>query len=253
MAMVYANSMPNTANGGIQKSVNTRIKTFYGDLSSLQIGYWNDNVSIKINPLASVSADGIRNYDYQRRVNTALTSEKCIALAESIDSKIMPKVNEVKLGNGLASPVSVVLPVTNKSTLIAVEYKNDESGTPSLYLTVYTNVDQNGKAPSNGVYSYKFAKVKVVTDYDPETGAGNDDYVEAEFLFFYDKLKKISDVFGTAAHSAKNDTTSNFSAQGAQQPQQNNSYSGNTNAGSYNNNYSTPVSNFDSESFPFGG
>ena len=40
-------------------SVNTRLLTFYSDLSCLQIGLWNNNLSIKLNIAKGANADGI--------------------------------------------------------------------------------------------------------------------------------------------------------------------------------------------------
>lgn len=236
-------------NNNNDRSTNTKIKTFFGDLSCLQLAYWNENLSIKINPLQGVSADGIRQYDYTRRANTALTPDKCIALKEKIDEKILSKMKEVKEKGTLDAPVNTGVSVGNKGIAVFIEYKNDENEKPYVYLTIYTNIGQDNKAPKDGVYSYKFAKVNAVDDYDPESGTGTDSYVDAEFLFFYDKLKNIADICGTAAHSVNVDNS--FKSTAPRNNGGNYSSYNNQNSQASNNNYSAPVSSFNDEEFPF--
>lgn len=230
-------------NNSNEKNVNTKIRTMYGDLSCLQLSYWNDSISLKINPLSGVSPEGIRQYDYTRRVSTALKQDKCIALANKITEKILPLV---KSGEKIEKPVNVGVQVGNKNTAIFVEYKNDDKEVPSLYLTMYTNIGPDGKAPKDSIYSYKFSKTVITEDYDCETGTGKDIAVESEFMFFFNKLSSISDVYGTAAHSINSENT--------------NKYVGQSNKGTFNSqgnynqqptsSYSAPVSTFDSSDFP---
>lgn len=235
-------------NNSNDRSINTKIKTFFGEISCLQITYWNENISLKINPLQGVTPDGLRQYDYNRRANTALTSEKCIALADKIKKNILPKIEEVQKTGILDKPINVGVSVGTKGSAIFIEYKNDENNTPYLYLTVYTNIGQDNKAPKDGIYSYKFAKINVIEDYNPDDGSGKDSFIDAEFLFFYDKIKNISDICGTAAHSVNMDST--FKSSNTK-----NNYSSfnsnNINSTSNNNNYSAPVSSFDSNTFSF--
>lgn len=233
----------NNNNSNDNKNVNTKIKTFYCELSTLQLSYWNDFISVKINPIKSVTPDGLRQYDYERRANTALSAEKCIALKEKIDSVILPKISEVAKSGKLDAAVNVGLSVGKNGSAIFFEYKNDEKGVPYVYLTLYTGIGQDNKAPSDGVYSYKFSKVATIENYDPANGTGTDDVVEAEFMFVYEKLKSITDVFGNASHSVESEkafkpTFGNKSNNATQsQPQQQQ--------------YNAPVSNFNAEDFPF--
>ena len=234
-------------NNSNSKNVNTKIRTFYGETACLQLSFWNENVSIKINPLQGVSSDGIRQYDYTRRANTALTADKCIALAEKIEEVILPAIEKVKKEKKLEAPVNTGLQVGNKGSAIFVEYKNDDKNIPYLYLTVYTNIGQDGKAPKDGVYSYKFAKINTVDNYDPENGTGTDDSVDAEFMFFYEKIKNITDVSGTAAHSINMDIDNKASS--GNRGSGNNNFSNNSNTSQ---NYSAPVNDFNmNEGLPF--
>jgi hypothetical protein len=235
-------------NNKYDQSINTKIKTFYSDLSCLQLTYWNESISIKINPLLSVSQDGIRQYDYNRRISTALSADKCLALKEKLEETFLPKIKEVASSKKLDKALNVGLQVGTKGSAVFFEYKNDEKGIPTLYLTIYTNVGQDGKAPKDGVFSYKFSKVTTIENYDPESGTGTDDVVEGEFLFVYEKLKSIADVCGTAAHTinSENAYKAGYTGKG------NGGYSSfNNSQSSTQNTYSAPVSSFDISELPF--
>ena len=230
----------NSGNNSNNKNVNTKIRTLYGETACLQLAYWNENISIKVNPLQSVNAEGMRQYDYSRRASTALSTDKCAALAAKIEEVIFPAIQQVKKDKKLDNPVNTGLHVGNKGSAIFVEYKNDDNDVPSLYLTVYTNIGQDGKAPKDGVYSYKFSKVDTIDNYDPETGTGTDDSVDAEFMFFYEKIKNITDISGAAAHSINVDMDSKTNA--GNRSNNNNNFSNNNNNTSSN--YSAPVNDF---------
>lgn len=236
-------------------SVNTKIRTMYGDTACMQLSYWNENISIRINPLSGVNEQGIRQYDYNRRGSTALTTDKCMALAEEIKNKILPEIEKVKTTNKLEKAISVGLTVGKQGSAFFIEYKEDDKGTPCLYATLYTNIGQDNKAPKEGVYSYKFTKTTVVDNYDPESGTGTESTTEAEFLYFYEKLKSMPDVQGTAAHSTVMDNTNKPHGNGQNAPaypapQQ--GQGGQPAFGQPAQNYTAPMSNFSSEGFgPF--
>lgn len=244
----------NNNNGSL--NVNTKIRTMYGDTACMQLSYWNENISIRINPLSSVTDAGIRQYDYNRRGSTALTPDKCLALANEIKDKILPEIEKVKTSKKLEKPVSVGLTVGTKGSSFFVEYKDDDKGIPSLYVTLYTNVGPDNKAPKEGTYTYKFAKTTVVENYDPETGTGTESTTEAEFTYFYEKLKGMPAVQGSAAHSSNMDIpnkphgNNHNSAQAYPAPQQG---GGQPSFGQPpQNNYAAPMSNFSADGFgPF--
>lgn len=221
------------------RGVNTKIRTWFGELSCLQLSYWNDKIAVKINPLSSVSNDGLRQYDYTRRANTALTAEKCLALYKKLKKKILPIIEGEESFDG--NPINVGVTTNNNGTALFVEYKNDENGVPYVYLTVYTNIGTDNKAPEDGTYKYKFEKTEVIENYDSINGTATTSKVDSEFIFFYEKLKNVADVYGTSAHSVNVNNSFKPSA-----PK--NNYN-NTNNSS--NNYSAPVSDFSSDEFPF--
>ena len=257
---MFSNNYGSNNNSNNTRNVTTKIKTFYGDTASLQLSYWNENLSIKINPLINVDASGLRQYDYNRRVSTAFTPEKAEAMCKKIKKKIISKIEEVEDGGTLDEVINVGVSVGTKSSAVFVKYAKDENDIPSVYLVVYTNIGEDGKAPKEGIYTYKFNKTEIMDSYDPETGEGNKVIVESEFMFFFKKLDTLSDMVATTAHSITldNDYKNSYN-------NNNNSY-GNNNHGGYSNNYqqssnssantnsggySAPVSDFNESAFPF--
>lgn len=244
----------NTNNNYNQKSVNTRIRTFYSDLSALQLSYWNENISVKINPIIpGGNADGIRQYDYNRKIMTAITTEKAIGLYKKIKKNIIPVLEAIENGEqtSLEKPINAGVQI-GQGTLLFIQYKMIDD-TPTLDLALFTNVVDGKTAPEN-VFRYRFNKVEIVTSLDEETMEMETSKVEAEFLFFYEKLKNIATVVADAAHSvnmAKPHGGNNNYASG--------NNNGNYNGNNYHNNshnsgsssYSAPESEFNASDFPF--
>lgn len=237
-------------NNNYRANISTRIKNMYSDLSFLTMSYWNDKISIRLHPYLGTNSDGIRQYDYTKRINTAISAEKCVSLVKKIDDVIRPAMESVKTTGVLAHTVNVGVNVGERGSSVFFEYKNDEQGTPFLYLTIYTSVDENGIAPKDGIFSYKFAKIAVMENYDPETGKSDITYVDAEFEFFYDKMKNIADAFGTSAHALAVDKT--YRANNANNRQQQGGFNNaNHQQNTQQTNYQAPVASFDDADFPF--
>ena len=70
----------NSQGNGI--NVNTRIKNFTSDVSSLNAAFWNQSFSITISPAIGADGNGIMQYDQNRQGKTALTLEACEALSD---------------------------------------------------------------------------------------------------------------------------------------------------------------------------
>lgn len=233
-------------NNSNDRSINTRIKSFFGETASLQLAYWNDNISIKINPLVQVKEDGSRQYDYNRRISTALTPEKCLALKKAIEKTIMPAIKNVAEGGKLEKALNVGVQVGQKGTALYIEYKDDDKGVPTVYMTLFMNMADDKKAVVGNVFTYKFNKTVVNEDYNAETGESKESIIEAEFEFVVDKISKISDVSGTIPHAINSDNAYKTSSSGKSSG---GSYTsgGNENRGGY----SAPVSDFSAEDFSF--
>ena len=243
-------------NGSAEKNTNTRIRTFYSDLSCFQMSYWNENISIKLNPFTGVNAEGVRQYDFGRKCTTALTPDKSLALVDGVEKVLFPVHDEYEKSAKFSGPVSVSVAMQAKNSIISIEYKEDPTNNnlPTFFLVIYTNIGEDGKAPKDGTFAYKFAKIPMTVDYNAEEGTAKETkLVDSEFLFFLDKLKTVPMIAGTAAHSVNSENTwkSNRSS--------NNNGGGfaANNSGSFNlnnpsqNSYTAPVSDFSGDEFNF--
>lgn len=253
----------NGQNNSNTPNVTTKIRSLYSDTACMQLSYWNENLSIRINPMIGINEQGIRQYDYNRRGSTALTSEKCTALAAKIKEIILPEIEKVKKTNKLEKPINVGLVVGQRGSSFFIEYKPDDSGKPSVYATLFTNVGQDNKAPKDGVYTYKFIKTTVIDNYDPESGTGTESVEEAEFMFFYEKLKNLAMLQATIAHAQ---ALESITRRGQKMAMNGNAPQQQMNNGGYQqqgaprppafsqppqNNYAAPVSTFNADELPF--
>ena len=186
----------NTGNNSSAPSVNTRFKTFYGELSCLYVGGWNDNLSLKINPLESVDENGKRNYDFKKKISTALVQEKISALLSEIDKKIIPAIDEKK-----EELTSAGYQVGKDASAAFVEWDKDENGIWSVYITIYKNIQQDNTTDT--AFKYKFNKTTVIENYDAEKGTGDEVQVEGEFLTFVSILRSAVEMLGIAQHGIK--------------------------------------------------
>lgn len=192
--------MPYNSNTN-RKNVSTNIKTFYGDTASMGMTYWNDMISIRLNPCSGTNEDGIRQYDRNRSFSTAITAQKALGLTQLIDEHIVSVIKKVEAGEDLEKPVNVAMKMGNKNAIIVIQYAKDDKGVPTLYFIGYVSANQDNTCDPSNRYIYKFNKTKVVLDYDPNTGNGTVKATEAEFMFFYNALKNINDIFGVSTQS----------------------------------------------------
>lgn len=173
-------------------SVNTRLLTFYSDLSCLQIGLWNNNLSIKLNIAKGANADGIMQYDFDNRISTALVPERIIELNNFIENEIQPEIEKAHHGEPTISK-SIAFDIgKGKNTRFALEYTPDENGIPTVYLSLYSNMGANG-IPGNAA-RYKFNKSEYMVNYNPSTGSSDPHTQEAEFTQFADVIDKMSKI-----------------------------------------------------------
>lgn len=188
-------------NNNNRRSVSTNIKTLYGDTASMSLSYWNDMISIKMNPCTGTNADGVRQYDRNRSFSTALSIQKSKALVDLIEENILPLIKSVSEGNKLEHPVNVAVQCGVKKAMVIIQYSNDDRGKPFVCLYGYTSSNDDGTCEQQNMYSYKFGKTNVIKNYNPNTGEGDVVQVESEFEFFYNVLKNQASAFGAASHS----------------------------------------------------
>lgn len=188
-------------NNNNRRSVSTNIKTLYGDTASMSLSYWNDMISIKMNPCTGTNADGVRQYDRNRSFSTALSIQKSKALVDLIEENILPLIKSVSEGNKLEHPVNVAVQCGVKKAMVIIQYSNDDRGKPFVCLYGYTSSNDDGTCEQQNMYAYKFGKTNVIKNYNPNTGEGDVVQVESEFEFFYNVLKNQASAFGAASHS----------------------------------------------------
>lgn len=188
-------------NNNNRRSVSTNIKTLYGDTASMSLSYWNDMISIKMNPCTGTNADGVRQYDRNRSFSTALSIQKSKALVDLIEENILPLIKSVSEGNKLEHPVNVAVQCGAKKAMVIIQYSNDDRGKPFVCLYGYTSSNDDGTCEQQNMYAYKFGKTSVIKNYNPNTGEGDVVQVESEFEFFYNVLKNQASAFGAASHS----------------------------------------------------
>lgn len=219
-----------------KKDVNTKIKYFYGDSSLLQMAYWNDKISVSISPLKTITQDGLRQYDYQRKVNTAIAAEKAIALAENIKTSLIPAWESLQKGEDVQLPVATSVVTNSKGTTVTLSLEKE---TVPFFMMGISVKDGNGNSVVE-VYKFTNTESTVVEGEKSKTVISPD-----EFKLFYSKLEDISEIFGTAAHNAKLSGTDKFdngSSNSGGNFQQNSTKP---------NNYSADMSTFGTEEFPF--
>lgn len=189
-------NIPN--NNSNNPNINSRAITWYCDLSCLQIGYWDDRTSIKLNPILNIGEDGKRNYDSNKRINTALTQEKAAAFADILKEEIVPLVKNMEEGKATINEVkSEAFPV-GVGSAIAVEVRPNGDGKGDIFLVLYKNIKQDNTCDEK--YEYQFNPFNRVRNYDPSTGRGEELKYHGEFITFVKILDRSIDAISSTAH-----------------------------------------------------
>ena len=250
-------------NNGGNNNINcsTKIRTFFGELSAFQLSFWNENLSVKINPIKGVNSEGIREYDFDSKAITAFGSDKATALAKNITETILPLVEKVYNGElkSIENPVTISSEIGgNKGNVVVFRYKNDNNGTPAVYFAIQSKFTTPEGQEQTYEYAYKFEKTPVQVTEGEETVTK---MVESEFLFMLNFMKNLYKMAGishedrlTAAVQAtfnnrNNNYNNNYNNQGGQ-TMGNQSYS-TQGAPAAESTYSAPVTTFDPNSLPF--
>lgn len=227
-------------NNGV--NVNTTFKVFFSDLSSLTVGAWNSQLSIRLIPCTGHDENGMRQYDQNRRANTALYPEKAVVLKKGIDKELLPLIKKMEVGEHVEpKSVAISLGSNDKKNVLAVELKADENGKFGLYLTLYQGIKEDNSSDPQNIYTYLFGKNTYVTDYDFRTGKfGGEDEVESEWDVFYAMLSKCDEVLPIAAHGVRyvNTLSSKFTSN------QNNTYKPQDSQLPFDNGMNVPTSSY---------
>ena len=225
----------NVGNSGV--NVNTKIKNFTSDISSLSTAFWNQNFSLTISPAIGVDGNGIMQYDLNRQGKTALSIDACEALVEEVKNKILPVYNNVVLNGDMCPDMINVTIETGKEpkrNVIGVEMtpSSDGSNVPDLYFVLYGSVDSNNIASPANIFKHKFAKRQIRYDFNPMTGmSSKDTYANADFNLFMNMISHTELLLPYSDHCERyNKEKSKTYSQGAT-----------TNGGSFNFASSVPV------------
>ena len=234
----------NNQNNGL--NVNTRIKNFSSEVSSLATSFWNQSFSLTISPAVGVDGNGITQYDQNRQGKTALTLEACEALVEKFKEIIQPVYEAVVL-RGERCPESLSATIETgrepKRNIIGFEMTSpdDESDVPDLYFVFYGMVDGNNIASPASTFKHKFAKRVVRVDYNPSTGLSRKEtYSNADFNLFINMISKTELLLPFSEHSKKYNSEKSKTFQS--NTGNGNSYSGGNNT--YSGGNSTGATNF---------
>lgn len=229
----------NGNNGGRSQepSTNTRLATWYSDYSCLQVGFWNQNLSLRFNVATGKNADGVNQYDFNNKLSTALTPAKAKEIAQWASTTAFDPSGKKK---SIAVKVS-----TGETTKIAVEFVPTGDGeTGDFFICVYRNIKEDGT--TQDAVKYKFNSTKFLYDWDNESGKFGAEAIRAnefyEFIDFCLECAKYSE------ETFKNHYSKYLSDRAAAYSQLGNG-NGNNNFNSGGSNYEAPVSS--DGSFPF--
>lgn len=218
-----------------QTSVNTRSYQFMNrdgfEPSSLTVGAWNENLSMRINPMLEPSKQSEnRVFDYDRYVTTALTLEKAMLLAYRIEKDLIPAIE-----NGIDKSIGIQV---GGDSLLVVGTGKRITGEIRPFLAIHKSLNPDTKKPELSMF-YEFKSSSSIDDYDEKTGAYSiSDSVCTEFKLFVILIKSFIKFGGNfTAHANRyvdrfyntklmNNITAIGQKVGAQMSSGNNSYGG---------------------------
>lgn len=186
-------------------NVNTNYDTFFGELSYLQVGGWNDKMSFKWVPTGEPTANGRRTYDKDRTVSTGVTHGKIEALLAKYEAVIRPKlINSEDPGeNGLCVGIVVTSGSgdSRSNSLVFIEYRRGSDGNGyDVFFGIGKNLTQSG---IGDIIRYKFDKNPVITGTSPEKGGFEEGQLSGEFLWFITLLKAHGNIARYGDHSKR--------------------------------------------------
>ena len=182
-----------------QISVNTRGYQFMNrdgfEPSSLQVGAWNENMSLRINPMLEPSKQTeTRIFDYDRYVSTALTLEKAMLLLYKIEKEIIPAIeNDIDKSIGIQ---------VGGDSLVVVGTGKRLTGSIRPFFAIHKSLNPDTKKPEMSMF-YEFKATSSIDDYNESTGTYSlSESVYTEFKLFVFLLKSFIN-FGSnfAAHA----------------------------------------------------
>ena len=183
--------MFNNGNSGV--NVNTQFYTSYSDTSLISVGGWNRNLSLKFQPAIGKDANGLTQYanDKNSTISTSIREENAIALLEGFNKYIKPAID-----NSTETKVTIAMGSGDKKKALSLIYDGADA-----YLELAIGLSDNGVTSADNIIKHKFNKKSYMVGYNPETGAGEEKFVEADLFNFIKKIEKAQDLVPTIAHS----------------------------------------------------
>lgn len=168
------------------------------DPSALTVGYWNEMLSLRINPALEPSKQTeSKIFDYEKSVSTSLTLEKIMTLLYGITKEVMPAIsaNEDK---------SIGISVSGDS-LIVVGTGKKQTGSIRPFLGIHKGLNPDTKIAETSIF-YEFKTTETVNDYDEKNGKYNlCKGIQSELMLFVELLKSaIVGLGNSVAHSQRN-------------------------------------------------
>lgn len=168
-------------------SVNTRGYQFTNkngfDPSALSVGFWNDFLSIRINPALEKSQQTeTRVFDYDKSVSTALSLRLIVRMLHGIENCIIPAIE-----SGESHSISVQVGGDSLITIgTGTKYTNNKV---CQYLAIHKELDPSTRKPAMSMF-YEFSTDNIIKDYNESDGSYNiDSNINDEFKLFVQILK----------------------------------------------------------------
>jgi len=165
-----------------QNNTNTRGLQFMNkdgyEPSTLQLGYWNDMISIRISPaLEPNKQTETKVYDYEKTVSTALNAEKAMMLVKAIKEHIIPAI---EAGENKDIAFSI-----NGDSLMSVGTGVRLTGEIKPFIAIHKSLNPDTKIPEMSIF-YEFKQNQFIDNYNESNGTYNVlNHIHAEFATFY--------------------------------------------------------------------
>lgn len=163
--------------------------------STLQFGFWNEMISLRINPALDKSEQtDNKKFNYEETVNTAIILEKAVVLIKKIKEDILPKYGKEETFRGVS---------IGGNSLVGVGLKNVDDKVVS-FLAIHKGLDENTRKPQESIY-YEFKTSYTVNDYDEKTGEFTvEQDIPSELLLFVKALEaSVTALTNANAHATR--------------------------------------------------
>ena len=183
------------------KGVNTRGIQLYNkegfEASTIQFGYWNGNMTVRINPaLPKNKRTETSVYDYDTFNSAVLSVEKAKTLLKVITEKFIPEYNKNESVSYGVAISDGMIEISN-----GIKFGCEK---PTIALTIYDKIDGES-SKCNCYMTYEFNKSIAIAGYDFESGKYDSFEVDGEFNVFIEYLANgIAALTNAYVHADRN-------------------------------------------------